>query len=74
MKLSYKHIIVNIFYIKTKNISVKRGFLLFLSNKYKKYKVPIKLFIKERGKAKAKDYKQCYMTLGAMVRLRCNRI
>lgn len=44
MKLSYKHIIVNILDIKTKNISVKRGFLLFLSNKYKEYKVPSKLF------------------------------
>jgi hypothetical protein len=53
MKLSYKHIIVNILDIKTKNISVKRGFLLFLSNKYKEYKVPSKLFIKEKGKAMA---------------------
>ena len=53
MKLSYKHIIVNILYIKTKNISVKRGFLLFLSNKCKEYKVPSKLFIKERRKAMA---------------------
>jgi len=30
IKLSYKHIIVNISYVKIKNIPIKRGFLLIL--------------------------------------------